>query len=89
MKRVILYESSFIASAKKIDGKLKEKLASKIEILEIEPFHPKLHSKPLTGPLKGFYSFRIGRNYRVIFIFAGNGEIQLIKIAKRDEIYKN
>jgi addiction module RelE/StbE family toxin len=84
----IVYESSFIASAKKLDKEIKIKLTNQIDILKENPFHPKLHTKPLAGPLKGFYSFRVGRDYRAIFMFLENNAIQLLRVAKRDKIYR-
>ncbi len=49
---------------------------------------PKLHSKPLVGKLKGFYSFRITRNWRVIFSFLDRETIFLIDVAHRKDIYR-
>ena len=39
MKWIIVYESGFIASVKRIDGKLKKKIADQIEILKNEPLN--------------------------------------------------
>lgn len=63
----IVYSSDFIKSAKSIPKPIQKKLAALLEILNENPFHPKLHTKPLVGPLRGFYSFRITRDWRVIF----------------------
>ncbi len=87
MKWVVFYGSGFESSARKLEKKLKNQLVKQIDFLESDPFHSKLHTKPLTGELSGFYSFRIGRDYRVIFFFKEKAEIHLVKVAKRDEIY--
>ncbi|HDH31673.1 MAG TPA: hypothetical protein ENH26_02770 [Candidatus Wolfebacteria bacterium] len=52
------------------------------------PFNSKLHTKPLIGKLKGFYSFRITRGWRVIFNFLNHQKIFLIDVAHRKDIYK-
>jgi addiction module RelE/StbE family toxin len=63
----IVYSKDFIKSVKRTPKQIQNKLADLIEILQQNPLHPKLHSKPLVGKLKGFYSFRITRDWRVIF----------------------
>ena len=42
-----------------------DKLAELIEILQNDPFDSLLHTKPLSAPLQGLFSFRITRDYRV------------------------
>lgn len=88
MKYRILYSADFKKAAKRHGIIVLRRLDEALELLEEDPFHPKLHAKPLTGPLKGYYSFRLGRDYRVIFVFKGEAVIHLLKIAKRDEIYR-
>ncbi|MBI2591242.1 MAG: type II toxin-antitoxin system mRNA interferase toxin, RelE/StbE family [Candidatus Brennerbacteria bacterium] len=88
MKYKIIYGNKFIASAKKLEKPLKKKLDSQLLVLSENPFYPTLHTKPLSGPLKGAYSFRIGRDYRIIFIVHSNNIIQLLLAAHRKDIYK-
>ncbi|MDP1538738.1 MAG: type II toxin-antitoxin system mRNA interferase toxin, RelE/StbE family [bacterium] len=84
----IVYSSEFLKSAKFTPKPIQKKLADLLEIFQSNPFHPKLHTKPLVGKLKGFYSFRITRDWRVIFIFLNSETISLIEIAHRKDIYK-
>jgi addiction module RelE/StbE family toxin len=84
----IVYSKEFIKSVKRTPKQIQNKLAGLIEILQQNPFHPKLHSKPLVGKLKGFYSFRITRDWRVIFGFLNSKTIFLIDIAHRKDVYK-
>ena len=42
----------------------------------------------LKGKLAGFYSFRLTREWRVIFLFQDEETIHLIKVGNRKEIYK-
>src|SRR3990167_8380347 len=53
-----------------------------------KPFHQLLHAKSLTGSLAGFYSFRITRDWRVIFQFVNPQTIKLIEAAHRKDIYR-
>ncbi|MEK7162854.1 MAG: type II toxin-antitoxin system RelE/ParE family toxin [Patescibacteria group bacterium] len=84
----IVYSRDFIKSAKSIPRPIKNKLADLLEIIKENPFDSKLHVKPLVGELKGFYSFRITRDWRVIFNFLNSQRIFLIDIAHRKDIYK-
>ncbi|MBI5079494.1 type II toxin-antitoxin system mRNA interferase toxin, RelE/StbE family [Candidatus Wolfebacteria bacterium] len=84
----IVYSKDFIKSAKLIPWPIKKKLAGLLEIIKENPFNSKLHTKPLMGELKGFYSFRITRDWRVIFNFSNPQKIFLIDIAHRKDIYK-
>ena len=85
----IAYSKGFIKSAKLAPKPIHNKLADSLEVLKNDPFHPALHTKPLTGDLKGFYSFRITRDWRVIFSFMENQRmISLIDVAHRKDVYR-
>lgn len=84
----IVYSRDFIKSAKLIPKPIKKKLAVLLGIIKENPFDSKLHTKPLVGELRGFYSFRITREWRVVFNFSNPQKIFLIDIAHRKDIYK-
>lgn len=84
----ILYSDYFLKSVKKLPNKQQEKLAKLLEIFQNNPFHSLLHTKPLVGQLTGFYSFRITRDWRVIFEFLNPGTVKLAEISHRKNIYK-
>ena len=84
----IYYGKNFLKSAKNLQQPQQEKLAKLLENLAKNPYERKLHTKHLTGKLSGLYSFRITRDYRVIFQFLSPNEIQLVEIAHRKDIYK-
>ena len=84
----VVFGDSFLASAKRLGRDVQKQLNHQIKILVADPFHPKLHTKPLHGRLAGFYSFRVGRDYRVIFRIT-DIVIFLIKVSHRKEIYRS
>lgn len=61
------YSNQFLKSAKQLPESKQIKLADLLIILRKNPFDSRLHAKKLTGNLVGFYSFRITREWRVIF----------------------
>jgi len=84
----IVYGSSFLKSAKKLPAKIQIKLSKQLSLIGENPFHSLLHTKSLTGKLAGFYSFRITRDWRVIFQFLQKDKIQLLQADNRKDIYK-
>lgn len=65
----IVYNKNFLKSAACLPKETQIKLAKQIEVIREKPFLPKLHTKYLTGELAGLLSFRITRDWRVIFQF--------------------
>ena len=84
----ISYEPSFLKSVAKLPARQQNKLAILLTILQSDPFHPSLHTKRLSQPLLGILSFRITRDYRVIFRFIDEETIQLIDARHRKDIYR-
>lgn len=84
----INYTSSFLKRAKVLPKAIQKKLAENLELLQKNPFYPTLHAKPLSGSLIGFYSFRITRDWRVIFCFVDAKTIKLIDATHRKDVYR-
>jgi len=84
----LVYTNRFLKSAKKLPFYIQNKLGDKLETLQQNPFHSFLHTKSLTGPLSGFYSFRVTRDWRVVFCFVEPEIIKLVEVAHRKDIYK-
>lgn len=84
----IVYGKAFLRSAKKLPVNQQRKLANLIEFLRENPFRYGLHTKQLSGNLVGFYSFRITREWRVIFQFIDIYTIKLVIVGHRKDIYR-
>ena len=84
----LILEQSFIKSSEKLPQPIKLKLAKLLELLEERPQHPLLHTKSLKGDLRGFFSFRITREWRVIFYFKDSNTLHLLKAVHRKEAYR-
>jgi mRNA-degrading endonuclease RelE of RelBE toxin-antitoxin system len=65
----LVYSDYFLASVKQLPIAQQKKLARLLPLLAENPFHPMLHSKRLAGSLAGIISFRVTRDWRVLFQF--------------------
>ena len=84
----IVFSDNFLSSVKKLDRKIAVKINNSFKLLQSDAFDSRLHAKPLRGMLKGLYSFRVGRDYRVVFRFLDNTTMLLILAEHRSKIYK-
>lgn len=83
----IILEQSFLKSAEKLPANIKKKLSGLLPLLEANPYHPLLHSKKLTRDLTGLFSFRITREWRVIFYFKDPQTIHVLEAKHRKDVY--
>lgn len=78
----------FLKSVKKLPRGQQQKLSLLLKDLGNNPFSPSLHKKLMSGPLAGHYSFRITREWRVIFRFIDLEIVTLVRVAHRKDIYR-
>ena len=84
----IVYDDDFVKDVRKLPAESQRKLAELLVVLREDPFDPRTHTKPLNNPLRGMFSFRITRDYRVGFIFKAPHVIRLLVADRRDRIYE-
>ncbi len=84
----VVYSNHFLKSARVLPLQQQKKLSVLLELLQINPFDYKLHTKALSGELSGLYSFRITRDWRVLFQFLSPEEIMLVDVGNRKDIYR-
>lgn len=84
-----IFESAkFVKDARGLPKSEQTKLASLLVLLQNNPFDSRLHTKPLSEPLHGLFSFRIARDWRALFKFLGPREILLLRVRHRKDIYR-
>jgi len=71
----------------KLPKDLRKIATKKILLFEVNPSYPSLNTHKLKGPLSGYWSFYINKNYRVLFRFLKNNEVIYYDIDTHD-IYK-
>lgn len=84
----LVYHRHFYKSVRILPAPQLKKLSRLLGLLQKDAFDPVLHTKRLVGPFVGFLSFRISRDWRVIFQFLNPEKIQLLRVAHRKEAYQ-
>ncbi len=78
----------FLDSVERLPKAIQQKLDALIATLATNPFDPRLHTKPLVGNFEGYLSFRITRDWRVVFIYKSQTTIELIRAMHRKDAYR-
>lgn len=84
----IVYGAGFLKDVRKLPREVQEKLSDLFPLLRVDAFDSRLHTKALSAPLVGRFSFRITRDWRVGFRFTAPRTIHLLVADRRDRIYK-
>jgi mRNA interferase YafQ len=90
---VLLRSNVFIRNARKIVKKqpfLVQNIQETLELLQLDPFHPRLKSHKLKRELKESYACSAGYDLRIIFKFVENENKQAIlleSVGTHDEVY--
>ena len=84
----IVYHNNFLKSLARLPQSQQRKLAKLIKLFQENPFHPLLKTKRLANELAGFLSFRITRDWRVIFQFIDSDTIQFLRVKHRKDVYR-
>lgn len=87
MMLTILYKPSFVRQYKKLLPSLREEVKQKIDLFREDPLHPFLKTHKLKGKLKGFFSFSVNYEYRIVFQYESDKSIALLAVGTHD-VYK-
>ncbi|MDP3645514.1 MAG: hypothetical protein Q8R25_00295 [bacterium] len=84
----IEYDGDFEKQVASLDRRLQKKLATLLALMTENPYDSRLHTKPLSEPFAGILSFRITRDWRVMFHFLSPTTIHLLEVKHRKDIYR-
>ena len=84
----VIVGSQFAKDAGHLPEPVQKKLAILIVVCSNNPFDTRLHTKPLSGPMQGLFSFRVGRDYCALFRFVDPTTIFLSRVGSRKDIYR-
>lgn len=82
----ILYALSAADILRNLPKDIQKRIVGKMRFF-ISTGNPMKYAETLKDKELGDFRFRIG-NYRIIFVILGEKKIYVIKIGKRDEVYK-
>ncbi len=85
--REVRFSRIFSKNLKKLPKSQQQKLIACLDLIKVDPYHPNLHTKPLSGRLSEYSSFRLSRDYRALFqVFPSH--IDLVNVGHRKDIYR-
>lgn len=79
---------TFIKLYNELPLKIQAKAKHQTQIFQQNPFYPSLRTKKLEPHHKEVWSFRVDKNYRVIFHFISSQKVHLLFIGDRKYIYR-
>lgn len=82
------YDAGFLKAAHGLPITIQRALAKSLEVLQEDPHDTRLHTKKLVGHLTGYFSFRVTRDWRVIYQFIDARTIRLNDVAHRKDAYR-
>lgn len=82
------YDPLFLKQVQRLPIAQQRKLSGLIILLQNNPHDPRLHTKKLGPPLEGHLSFRITRDWRVVFRFLSPEDIFITRVKHRKDIYR-
>lgn len=83
----IVHTPGFLREYKKLPIGLQEEVKEKIELFKKNPGNPMLKTHKLSGKLKGFFSFSVNYQWRIIFEWDSKKSAALLAVGDHD-IYR-
>lgn len=81
-------DKQFLKEVGRLPVSTQRRLESKIILLRENPYDPRLHTKRLSGAMTDILSFRITRDWRVLFKFLDAYTIKLLLVSHRKDAYR-
>lgn len=82
------YTNKFERKYAELPKQIKIRAEKQEKLFKDNPFHPSLHTEKLSPKFKDVWSFRIDKNYRIIFRFVENDTVLFLNIGSHDYIYR-
>ena len=82
------YTSEFEERYSELPQKVKTKAEKQERLFRNNPFHPSLHTEKLSPKSKEVWSFRIDKNYRIIFKFSDKNKVLFLNVGHHHWIYR-
>lgn len=84
----IYLTEEFICRFNELSQIIKNKAKKQEEFFKINPFYPSLNVEKLNPKNLNLWSFRVDKDYRIIFKFLENNNVIFLTISHHNWIYK-
>lgn len=84
----IEYADEFEKRYIELPNQIKIKAEKQEKLFRSNPFHPSLHTEKLSPKSREVWSFRIDKNYRIIFRFLDKDKILFLNVGHHHWIYR-
>jgi toxin HigB-1 len=84
----IVYADEFVKRFSKLPLRIKKKAVKQETLFQSNPLHPSLNTEKLVPKEKELWSFRIDRQYRIIFSYHKTGTVIFMTVGSHDWVYK-
>ncbi len=76
----VRYKTTFVRQYKKLSKALQEEVKERIELFKESPSHHFLKTHKLHGRMKGSWSFSVNYQYRIVFEYRENKDVDLLLV---------
>ena len=83
----IEYSSRFLRSFGKLPADMQDRVRERERMFRENVFDSRLDTHKLHGRRSGEWSYTVGYDYRVIFVFRGGNETVYLDVGTHDELY--
>lgn len=83
----IEYSSNFLRQTRKLSTQDQKRLSERLEWFKKDRLDPRLHVHPLTGRLKGYFSFSLDYSKRVVFLWMDTETVLFTDVGSHDVVY--
>jgi mRNA-degrading endonuclease RelE of RelBE toxin-antitoxin system len=83
----VRFSKRFTRAYLRLPPEIRAKLKKALELLEENPRHPSLQTKPIRGA-RGFYEARVDIHYRMTYIRLPDDTVEMSNVDKHDDALK-
>ena len=84
----IRFSKGFTKAYLRLPLDIREKIKKALALLEENPRHPSLQTKPIKGA-RGFYEARVDRNYRMTYVRLADDTLEMSYVDNHNDALKN
>ena len=83
----IRFSKGFTKAYLRLPLDIREKIRKALALLEVNPRHPSLQTKPIKGA-RGFYEARVDRNYRMTYVRLADDTLEMSYVDNHNDALK-